>query len=62
MCIYSKIHVHHDVGLDRRVTAHTLRHCFATHLLENGYDILTVQALMEHNAIRTTQIYTHVYE
>ena len=49
-----------DVGLSRRVTTHTLRHCFATHLLENGYDIRTVQELLGHNDVKTTMIYTHV--
>jgi integron integrase len=49
-----------DLGLPRPVSVHTLRHCFATHLLENGYDIRTVQELMGHKDVKTTQVYTHV--
>ena len=47
-------------GLSKRVTCHTLRHCFATHLLESGYDIRTVQELLGHADVATTMIYTHV--
>ena len=47
-------------GIVRPASCHTFRHCFATHLLERGYDIRTVQELLGHKDVKTTQIYTHV--
>jgi len=47
-------------GIQKRVGCHTYRHSSATHLLQNGYDIRTVQELLGHKDVKTTMIYTHV--
>ena len=49
-----------QAGIAKPATCHTFRHAFATHLLEAGYDIRTVQELLGHKDVRTTMIYTHV--
>lgn len=49
-----------QLGLTKNATVHSLRHSFATHLIEAGYDIRTVQELLGHSNVNTTMIYTHV--
>ena len=50
------------MGIDKRVTSHTLRHSFATYLLEAGTNIRVVQKLLGHADVKTTEIYTHVLQ
>ena len=49
-----------SAGISKKITPHTLRHCFATHLLESGVDITVVRVLMGHGSLRATEVYTHI--
>ena len=60
-CVWMAVHdAAKSAGIGKRVSPHTLRHCFATHLLENGTDLCTIHMLLGHVDLETTSVYLHV--